>query len=235
MSAAVGAQPVASGLRRVGRLAKRALRIELAIYASIGRVVARRPAVARGAVGFSHHRPVFTILMVFIVLSAVEIPIIDLIVHRWPAVRIAMLVIGLWGLTWMLGLLCAYLMRPHTVGPDGLRLRAGLDTDLALSWDDIASVARRAQVDEPKSPRIIETDATRTLMLRENNETVVEIELERAVELEIPGHGPHGGRQAVTGVRIWVDDVGAFMEEVRRHLAPATPPSAPRVHEHPSE
>ncbi|WP_022890062.1 hypothetical protein [Agromyces italicus] len=220
MSTTTSARPEASIWLRLGRLAKRALAMELAVYASIGRFVVRRPAIPRGAVGFGYHRPVMTILVIFIVLSAVEIPIIDLIVHRWPAVRITMLVLGIWGLTWMLGLLCAYLMRPHTVGPGGIRVRAGLETDLALSWDDIASVARRKQVDEPKSPKIVEQDASRTLSVRMNNETDIEIELEAPTSVRLPGHGAGGGLQEITALRIWVDDPAGFMDAVRHHLAP---------------
>ncbi|MFE6966022.1 hypothetical protein ACFVAJ_12960 [Agromyces sp. NPDC057679] len=220
MSTTTRAPAEASAWVRLGRVAKRALAMELAVYASIGRFLTRRPAIPRGAVGFGYHKPVLTILVIFIVLSAVEIPIIDLIVHRWPAVRISMLVLGIWGLTWMLGLLCAYLVRPHTVGPEGIRVRAGLETDLALSWDDIASVGRRLQVDEPKSPKIVEQDASRTLFVRLNNETDIEIELERPTTVQLPGHGESGGAQEVTAVRIWVDDPTAFMDEVRRHLAP---------------
>ncbi|MFB6608702.1 hypothetical protein ACFCVO_00125 [Agromyces sp. NPDC056379] len=218
MSTATSARAEASVWQRIGWFLQRALLMELSIYTSIGRFVARRPAIAPGAKGFGFHKPVLTILMIFIVLSAVEIPIFDLIVHRWPAVRITLLVLGIWGVTWMFGLLCSYLMRPHTVGPDGIRVRAGLETDIALSWDDIASVARNLRVDEPKQPKIVETDASRTLMLRITNETNVEIELEGATVVQLPGHGVAGGEQAVTGVRIWVDDPIAFMDEVRKHI-----------------
>ncbi|MFC9559585.1 hypothetical protein [Agromyces sp. NPDC056965] len=218
MSTATSARAEASVWQRIGWFLHRALLMELSIYASIGRFVARRPAIAPDAKGFGFHKPVLTILMIFIVLSAVEIPIFDMIVHRWPAVRITLLVLGIWGLTWMFGLLCSYVMRPHTVGPDGIRVRAGLETDIALSWDDIASVARNLRVDEPKSLKIVETDASRTLMLRINNETNVEIELEGATVVRLPGHGVAGGEQAVTAVRIWVDDPVAFMDEVRKHI-----------------
>lgn len=158
------------------------------------------------------------ILIIFIVLSAVEIPIIDLIVHRWPAVRVPFLVLGIWGLTWMFGLLCCYLVRPHTVGPDGIQVRAGLEIDLALRWEDIASVARQLRVDEPKSPKIIETDESRTLVLRINNETNLEIEFERPCVIRLPGHGATGGEQQITALRIWVDEPLGFMDEVRKHL-----------------
>jgi hypothetical protein len=218
VSTATAARAEASVWRRIGWFLKRALLMELSIYASIGRFIARRPAVPRGAKGFSFHKPVMTILMIFIVLSAVEIPIFDLIVHRWPAVRITLLVLGIWGLTWMFGLLCAYLMRPHTVGPDGIRVRGGLELDIALSWDDIASVARNLRVDEPKSPKIVETDASRTLMLRMTDETNLEIELEGPTRVQLPGHGRAGGEQSVTALRIWVDDPVAFMDEVRKYI-----------------
>lgn len=218
MSVDVTTRPEASVWLRLGRLAKRALMFELSIYANIGRFIARRPAVPRGAAGFGFHKPVMSILMTFIVLSAVEIPILDLIVHRWPAVRITLLVLGIWGVTWMFGLLCAYLMRPHTVGPEGIRVRGGLELDIALSWDDIASVARNLRIDEPKTPKIVETDASRTLLLRMNNETNLEIELERPTVVCLPGHGRFGGEQSVTGVRLWVDDPVAFMDEVRKYI-----------------
>lgn len=198
--------------------AKRALVVELRIYANIGRFIARRPAISPGATGFSYHKPVFTVLMIFIVLSAVEIPIIDLIVHRWPAVRIAMLVLGIWGVTWMFGLLCAYLMQPITVGPGGIRVRQGLELDIPLEWHDIASVAREKQVDEPKSPRLVATDAGRTLALRMQDETNIVIELERPTVVRLPGHAPKGGDQEITALRLWVDDPKGFLDEVRRHL-----------------
>ena len=107
--------------RRVGAFALRALKLELRIYSSIGRFIARRPAIAPGAAGFGYHKPVFTILMIFIVLSAVEIPIIDLIVHRWPVVRITFLVLGLGGMVVPIGggtepaLALLFFAGPHVV------------------------------------------------------------------------------------------------------------------------
>jgi hypothetical protein len=208
----------ASAWLRTASFLQRALNVELSIYANIGLFIARRPAIPRGAAGFGYHKPVLTVLVIFIVLSAVEIPIVDLIVHRWPAVRAGFLILGIWGVTWMFGLLCAYLMRPHTVGREGIRVRQGLEIDLPFAWDDIASVARMKRVDEPKSPRIVEAGGGRTLAFRMQDETVIEIELERPTVVRLPGHPPKGGEQEITAVRIWVDDPKAFMDEVRKHL-----------------
>ena len=145
MTDTITARP--SLLRRAGSFALRALKLELGIYAAIGRAIARRKAVPRGAVGLPYHQPVMTLLIIFIVLSAIEIPIVDLIVHQWPAVRIFFLVLGIWGVTWMIGLLCAFLMRPHTVGPDGVQVREGIEIDIPLTWDDVLSIERSPRVD----------------------------------------------------------------------------------------
>jgi hypothetical protein len=80
--------PEATRRQRISSLAVRAVRIELRVYESLWRAAVRRPSIAAGARGFGYHRPVLTILLVFIGLSALEIPIVDLIVHRWTPVRI---------------------------------------------------------------------------------------------------------------------------------------------------
>ncbi|WP_426187336.1 hypothetical protein [Microbacterium sp. TWP3-1-2b2] len=203
--------------RRLLSLAHRALMAELRIYASIGRAIARRPAVPRGGTGIGYHHPVLTILIVLIVLSAVELPIIDLIVHRWPAVRITFLIIGIWGLTWMIGLLCAMLLRPHAVGPDGIQVRNGLEIDVAVPWNEIASVAINRRIDEPKQPRVVGTEYAE----RMQDETNLEIELERPYAVRLPGLPPRGGEHLVTSVRIWADDPRAFLDATRPFLLAA--------------
>lgn len=203
---------------RVGSVARRALIIELRIYESIGRAIVRRPAVPRNATGFHYHRPIRVLLIVFIALSAIEIPIIDLIVHPWPVVRIGFLILGIWGLTWMVGLLCGFAMRPHTVGPIGIQVRDGLEFSVAVPWDDVESVTRISQTDEPKATRIAEVDGSRVLSVRMQDDTNVQIALERPVEVRLPGRRPKGGRHEVDTIRLWVDDVDGYMQAVRQHI-----------------
>ncbi|MFH8248762.1 hypothetical protein ACH3VR_00160 [Microbacterium sp. B2969] len=199
-------------------LLARAVLMELKIYSSIGRAIARRPAIDPGGSGFSYHRPVMTILIVFIALSALEIPILDLIVHRWPVVRIVVLIIGIWGLTWMIGLLCAYFMRPHVVSPRGLHIREGLEIDIFLNWDDIASVARVRQVDPPKTARFTTTDGRTQLSLRMQDEVNIEIRLERPTTVRLPGRPPKGGAQEAEIIRIWTDNPVGYLKAVDEHM-----------------
>ncbi|MFB7249703.1 hypothetical protein [Microbacterium sp. NPDC056234] len=214
----VGTPTRPSRIRRVGSFLKRALIAELRVYSSIGRAIARRPAVEAGGTGIGYHRPVLTVLIIFIVLSAVEIPILDLIVHPWPGIRIAVLILGIWGLTWMLGLLCAMLLRPHSVGPTGIRVRSGLEVDVAIPWSAIASVEVAKRVDEPKSPRITESPAGVEYAERMQDETNILVELEEPTPIRLPGIALRGGVHEVTRVRLWADDPRAFLDAARPFL-----------------
>ena len=51
---------------RVVYIARRAWTMEIGIWQSLYRFIFRRPRVPAGAVGFSYHRQVWTILMIFI-------------------------------------------------------------------------------------------------------------------------------------------------------------------------
>lgn len=217
------AAEVPSFPRRIAQFGKRALVMELRIYESIWRFVTRRPRIGEGATGFRYHRPVLTAIIIFIVLSAVEIPILDLIVHRWPAVRIGVLIIGIWGLTWMIGMLFAFLTRPHTVGPEGIRVREGLELDIAVAWEEFASIARvdhRIDPSDPKRPkgRILDVDGERICSIRVANETNLEIVFERPTTIRLPGLPPKGGEHTVTRLRFWADDPRGVLAEVRKQL-----------------
>ena len=197
---------------RLLRLARLAWRAEIGVWQSLYRWTFRRPRVPAGATAFAYHAPVMTILMVFIVLSAVEIPIIDLIVHPWPWVRIPLLVAGIWGLTWMIGLALSYLTRPHAVGAAGIRARAGADVDIDLPWEVVASVERSHDVVE-KAPKLRDEQHGRTLSLRMANETNILVVLERPVLARVSDRDVE-----IDAVRLWADDVDGFLQAVRTHI-----------------
>jgi hypothetical protein len=72
------------------------------------------------------------ILVAFMFLSALEIPILPLVLP-WAAVRYSLLVLGVWGLLWMLGLLASICTYPHVVDTTGIRLRSGFQFDASRS------------------------------------------------------------------------------------------------------
>jgi hypothetical protein len=200
--------------QQAGYLARRAVRTEVHGYRSILRFVFRRPRVPAGAVGFTYHQPVFIILIVFVVLSAVELAGVDLVVRRWTYVRIPLLVLGAWGWTFMCGMLFGMLTRPHAVGPDGIRVRQGSEIDIPIPWDDVYSVTHRKHAVQEKQPMVtLDPDGQATLHLRIQNETNLELKLERPVALRLPH-----GTETVARVHLYADEPKAFLAEVRRHF-----------------
>ncbi|MEV0952021.1 hypothetical protein [Promicromonospora sp. NPDC050249] len=202
------------GLARLRRLARRAVAMEAAGWRSIGRAVLRRPTVPRGASAHRYDGPIRSVLVVFLVLSAVEIPMVDLVTHRWPAIRFPLLVLGIWGATAMLGMLCGYLTRPHAVGPKGIIVRNGGEVEVVLPWADVASVAhRRHALAGARPTSLTGPDDDRTLNLVVQDATDIDIQLEGPTAIRLPN-----GPATVTRVRVAVDDGAAFLDAVRRHI-----------------
>ena len=206
--------PRRTGLRLVGHLARRALVLEVRGYQSLYRFLFRRPRVPAGARAFSHHGPVLAVLVVLVAVSAVELVAVDLVVRRWPGVRVALLVLGIWGLVFMLGLLLGLLTRPHAVGPEGLRIRSGTDTEVSVAWASVDAVARKQRRTQDRQPSVTVDDGGRvTLHLRVQDETNLELHLVEPTELRLPR-----GRTTVDVVAFYADDPRGFLDEVRRHL-----------------
>jgi hypothetical protein len=207
-------------LRRTPRqlawyLARRAWWLEIWGYVSIFRFVFRRPKVPAGATAFSYHAPVIVLIWAFIVVSAVELVVVDLLLHRWPSVRYPVLALGVWGLVWMFGLLFGFLTRPHAVGPDGLRIRSGAEVEVPLGWELVESVRRHKQVAQGKQPDVsVGEHGERTLHLRMQHETNVEVRLREPVVVRLPR-----GSETVTRLHVYVDEPGHFLAEVERHRA----------------
>ncbi|BDZ39436.1 hypothetical protein [Microbacterium suwonense] len=202
-----GSEKLRHGIRRGSEL-------ELAGYRSIWRWASRQPYVPEGASGFSYDKPVRTILIVFIGLSAVEIPVIDLLVHGIPWLRWPFIALGVWGVVTTLGILLGYLTRPHAVGPEGIRVRHGGEVDIDLPWDVVASVERR---------RHALTDAPQLSLTGVGDEQVLNHVIQDHSEIEIALEGPTPlrlpqGEVTVSALRISVDDPAGFMDAVRTHI-----------------
>jgi hypothetical protein len=94
----------------------------------------------------------------------------------------------------MLGFLFGMLVRPHAGGPDGIPVRYGSEVDIPITWNDVYSVARRKQAiqDNPKpfrtkQPKVtIDDNDDATSHMRIQNETNIEVRLDRSVPLKLP-------------------------------------------------
>lgn len=213
VDAATGFRPLPKPVGVAG-LIGRATAMERANWIAIGRFLARRPHVPPGASGFSYDASSRPTLITILCVSVVEVVAVDLITHRWPWVRFPLLVLGIWGALFMVGLLLAMITRPHAVGPAGIRLRNGGEVDLDLPWEVIrgVSVRRRRIADAPTFGISGPPDAL-TLHHVVDERTDIEIALEHPVEVTLPQ-----ATLTVTRVHLAVDDPTGFADAVRRHI-----------------
>jgi hypothetical protein len=180
---------------------------ESAMWRGLYRWITRRPLrLAPGDVAFGHAGPVKPIFVVFIVLSALEIPILDLIITRlvpWPAVRYVALAAGVYGLVWMIGLLGALLTSPHLVGDAGIRIRNGTSVDVTIPWEAVDRVGHRYR-SLPSSRAVQVEDGV--LYLGTGGQTSVDVALREPLTLLA---------HTVREVRFYADDPKALVALAR--------------------
>ena len=200
------------------RLLRRAAAMEGAMWRSMY-LWARRtpPALAPGDEAFSYLGVVKPILGVFIGLSVVEIPILDLIIKHvvpWQPARVIMLVISVWGLLWMLGLLISLKIHPHVAGAAGIRVRMGPGIDFTVPWPDIDAVTKHYRsMPSSKSVQI----ENQVLHIVVGSQTSVDVKLRRPITVRLP----KGESDPIEELRLYADDPDAFVRKTR-DLAKAT-------------
>lgn len=192
---------------------------EAAMWRGLYRWVTRRPLrLAPGEVAFGHAGPVKPIFVVFIVLSALEIPILDLIISHlvpWPAVRYVALAAGIYGLVWMLGLVGALLTSPHVVGEAGIRIRNGTSVDVTIPWEAVARVGHRYRA-LPSSRAVLVEDGV--LNLGTGSQTSVDVTLREPLTLPL-----RKAPDPVNEVRFYADDPKALVALARAAVERAAP------------
>lgn len=207
-----------AGSRSAGTTARtvatRALRFEAGIWRSLYRWIARRPRVRPGFVGFGYSKAVEPIIWVFIVLSAIEVAVVHLLLP-WPVARAIALVVGVWGLTWMIGLLAGVKVNVHELGDAGLRVRYGSSVDVFVPWSAVERV-RHQRYDLPSSRTVqLSAGADGTVLsVGVSSQTNVRVVLREPVALALPK-----GERTIAELRCYADDAGAFLDTARTHLA----------------
>ena len=204
--------------RAVARLLVRVVRLEVNIWVSLYRWVCRRPArLPPGTATFGYGAAAAPPFWVFIGISAVEIPILDLLLPTltW---RLVGLGLGLWGLLWMLGLLASMYVYPHLVGPDGIRVRSGFGVDHRIDWADVAEV--RIRRDQLPGSRTVQSTAAAegtVLHVTVSSETTVQVVLATPRTARLPKSGP----TEVAVIAAWTADPAGFLAAARENLVRA--------------
>jgi hypothetical protein len=169
-------------------------------------LLGRRPGAGPQDRGFPHRGPVFAMALAMLGVSVVEVVLIELVVP-WPPVRAVLLVVGLWGAGLVLGALAVMVVRPHLIGPDGVRVRYGPDWEAFLPRDAVAGVraVRRAR-DRDGVDR--DGDVLRVVV---GTTTTVEIVLSRPLVVRLP----RGDVVEVSRVALFADDTRGFVAAAR--------------------
>ncbi|SCL31601.1 hypothetical protein GA0074692_3144 [Micromonospora pallida] len=206
--------------RRAGAPAlRRAVAFEAALWRSLLAWVRRRPPVVEpGGTAFGYAATVTPLFWVFIGVSAVEVPMLDVIIAHtvgWRWLRILALVVGVYGLFWMFGLLAAMRWHPHVVGPAGLRVRYGGSIDIRIPWEDVAEIRPRSrQLAASRTVQSEAGDAGVILSIVTGSQTSVDVVLRRPTSVLLP----KGPSEPVTELRFHVDDPRALVALAHRHL-----------------
>ena len=210
--------------RGLWALARHAVVFELRLYRSLFRWVTRRHDIPEHAEPFGYAQAVTPVMWLWIFASAAEIPLIHVLVP-WDAVRVAGLVVGVWGLVWMVGLLASLRVYPHLLDDVGLRVRHGASTDIALPWNAIAAV-RAERRDLPSS--------VWTLQPRETADggTALQVGVSGQVNVHAVLHRPTAVRTAkgdleISELSFLVDDPRELVTRARQHLARVAEPRQP--------
>lgn len=190
-----------------------ALRTEAGGWRSLARWVTRRPDVPAGGTAFPYRSAQVAPILVFTAVSVIEVVGLDLLLRPWPAARAVLLVLGVWGVLFCLGMLAAITVHPHVVDPEGVRVRSGATVDLHLPWESIASARR---VRRGHEARAVSRD-TIAVNVAVSHDTTVEITLAHPLRLRV-----HGEDAEATVVRLHADDAAGLVTAVRRRIEVAS-------------
>lgn len=197
-------------VRRLPHWLGQALLVELAVYRGLARWVLRRPHVPAGSTPIGYARLVTPVLWLWTLASAVEVVVVDLII--WESWRIPLLVVGIWGVLWMLGMAGCYRTRPHLLTGEQLVLRGGFRLTVPVPLDAVASVATREE-EMPGSIRSLAVVGD-VLQVGVSGRTNVQLHLTGPTCLETPT-----GLVTVTRVGVWVDEPREMAALLRDRVA----------------
>ncbi|HEU4349561.1 MAG TPA: hypothetical protein VFR35_17420 [Actinoplanes sp.] len=197
-------------------LLRRAAATEGAMWRSMYRWALRKPLpLGPDGAAFGYLGVIKPILGVFIGLSIVEIPILDLIVRNvvpWRPARWIVLVLSVWGLLWMIGFMASIKIHPHVLDATGIRVRLGAGIDTHVPWEDVETVGKRYRsMPSGKSVQIEQEGDRRVLHIVVGSQTSVDVRLRRPVRFDLP----KGRTEPVDELRLYADDADGLVQRAR--------------------
>lgn len=154
--------------RRVAAMARH----ELLLWRALLLAVSRRTDVSGQETAIPYAGPLLPVLVAVLVVDGIGIVVLHLLLP-WPAVRLAMLVVGVLGLVWLAGFLAGLRVYPHAVGPDRLRIRFGALREYRIRPADVTAVYRQRSWDISGMTAVLDGDLVVPVM----NGTTVVVEL----------------------------------------------------------
>ena len=208
---------------KTGPLLRRAAATESAMWRSMYLWARRRPLpLAPGDEPFGYIGVIKPVLGIFIGLSIVEVPIFDLIVSNvvpWQPARWIVLVLGVWGLLWMIGYFASLKIHPHVVGDTGIRVRLSAGIDITVPWENIETVSKRYRsMPSGKSVQVEKVGDRRVLHIVVASQTSVDVRLRRPATFALP----KGQTEPVDELRLYADDTDGFLRKARGMSATRT-------------
>ena len=211
--------------RQVPRLVWHVVVLELRLYWSLLRWLARRPSH-----GGAHDEPltyarlVTPVMWLWIFGSAMELPLVHVLVP-WESVRLGLLVIGVWGLLWMVGMLASLWVHPHLLEPARLRVRHGASTDIPVPWSKVAEVttSHRDLDSSVWTLQPLLTERGTVLQVAVSGQVNVHLTFDEPVPLTT--HSLKAGRRTAeyVGLSFFVDEPRDVVARIREHLGPRSP------------
>ena len=203
-------------LRPLPGLLLEALRFELALYRSLLRWAARRPDVPPGATSIGYSRLIAPMLWMWIFGSTVEVIVVEVVlrhVHQpWAAaLRVPLLLLGIWGVAWMLGMLASYQVRPHLLTDTDVQVRSGARTWLTVPLEAVES-ARPVEHEVPGVIRSLHVDGALALV-GVGSRTNLELVLAEPTTVLTSK-----GEVTVSRVGMWVDEPREIAAQLRPRL-----------------
>ncbi|MFI8092784.1 hypothetical protein ACIF9R_31425 [Streptomyces sp. NPDC086080] len=177
--------------------------------ASLGLWVARRThGAGAGGTAFGYAGGQAALMFGLAFVCVVETVAMSVLLSDWPTVHTVVLVLDVYTVVFVVALHAASVVRPHVVGPGGVRVRRAVHVDLWIPRERIGSVRRELRMTHEAADGVLD--------LAVGSQTNVTVELTEPVTHV----GPLGGRREVFVVRFHADDADGLVRALTVGAAP---------------